>query len=116
MRIRFFQSLFQFVRGQDSSKLKDAQAAKHKSGVGDVPDSFEATPGRGKFFSGKLLTASDFKQEQNYHRDKDKDSDAVVAFQSGDARSPYVLGNLWNTEEKPPVESKDSNDSKDDDN
>lgn len=113
MRIRFFQSLFQLVRPQGSSKLTDVQKAEVKSGVGSVKDSFESPPGRNKFYSGKLLTETDFRQEQNYNRDKG--SDTEIAFPSGDVNHPYLTGFLWNSENRPPVVDDGSDDSDKDD-
>jgi uncharacterized protein involved in type VI secretion and phage assembly len=35
------------------------------------------------------------------------DDEVLVAFERGDLRSPYVVGSLWNSAAKPPVEDRD---------
>ncbi|HSE40396.1 MAG TPA: phage baseplate assembly protein V, partial [Acidobacteriota bacterium] len=60
----------------------------------------ETQSSRNDFFFGKRLSGEDLQQEQNYNH-PDVNDEVLVAFETGDQRSPYVLGNLWSSSDKP---------------
>src|SRR5262245_12151510 len=109
MKIQFLQNLFK-LGGAEQQELKDQSAKQTKTGIGQIRDSFETQSSQNDFFSGRLLSAEDLRQEQNYNLPAPND-DVLVAFETGEMRSPYVVGSLWNSSDKPP-ETDESNERK----
>jgi hypothetical protein len=111
MRIKFFEKLFKPSQAIDSAKVKQQESVKaNKTGIATVRDSFAKARSE-NYFSGKLLESGDLQKEQDYGRKQNQD-DVLVEFQAGDTRSPYVLGGLWNSSDKPPETKSDSEDDK----
>jgi uncharacterized protein involved in type VI secretion and phage assembly len=48
-------------------------------------------------------------KERGFYFLPETDDEVLVVFEHGDMRFPYVLGALWNGEDKPPVEQKQGN-------
>jgi hypothetical protein len=110
MKIQFLQNLFKLAGATEKAESKDELVKQSKTGIGEIRDRFETQSSSNNFFSGKFLSAKDLQEEQNYHRPEPKD-DVLVAFEAGETRSPYVTGNLWSDDEKPP-ETDESNERK----
>jgi hypothetical protein len=109
MKIQFLQNLFKLGATKPPGS-RDQSAKQTKTGVGEIRDRFETQSSRNNFFLGRLLSAQDLQQEQNYNRTETND-EMLVAFEAGETRSPYFVGNLWKGSDKPP-ETDESNERK----
>jgi hypothetical protein len=76
MKIQFLQNLFKPSGATEKPESVDPSPKVIKTGVAEIRDSFKTQSSR--------------------------DDTVLIAFESGDARSPYVVGNLWNDKDKPP--------------
>jgi hypothetical protein len=102
MKINFLEKLFKRADATEQPEVKDQTPRQIKTGVGEIRDRFdESRLSRNDFFSGKQLSGEELKQEQNYNR-VDPNDEVLVAFETGETRSSYVLGNLWSGSGKPP--------------
>jgi hypothetical protein len=99
MKINFLEKLFK-PTSAEKSEAKQTSMEPFKAGIGEIRDTFEKQSSRNDFFSGKFLSQSDLNQDQNYNL-PEKGDEVLVAFEKGDTRSPYLIGNLWNTNDKP---------------
>ena len=89
MQIRFLSRLFQ-TQKEPESKPSPSETKPIPSKISEAKDSFEATPQRASYFSGKHLSQTDLQQEQDYSRDQN--SETLVKFDAGEIRNPYVIG------------------------
>lgn len=110
MRIPLFDRLFRKPELTESVvQKKEANPEPVKMGIARARDSFESGPQESRL-PNNLVSASESKAEQDSTGDQNSD-DVFIGFQAGDVRTPYIVGGLWNSQDKPPEAAESSTDS-----
>lgn len=113
MRIPFLERLFSKpVQTEPAATPKEMTAPPIKTGIAASRDSFESAP---QSTTGNLFAPSNLKPGQDSSSEQ-KSDDVIIGFEPGEIRSPYVVGNLWNSQDTPPASAESDSDSDKDSN
>jgi hypothetical protein len=108
MKIPLFDRLFRKSEPSESVPVKEEQNQKPvRMGIAQARDVFE--PASKDSLLPNSLARSNLKQAEA--GSVDESDDVLANFQSGEARTPYAVGSLWNSKDTPPTTAKSDSDS-----